>query len=864
MKKQHLALLLLLNLGLLFSAKTQTVLREFVDLKKIEQLSSNNEESMPFPYLNGTKMYFVRTIIVGSMKQRMTGQDIWSSEFDGDSWASPSNLFDEANDNGNNAVIGVSNDGNTLYLFNSVQTRRKLAQGIAVTRRDPQGNWSDLEQVDVPGFKVGQGLYSLYVAPNEKTLLIGMSVSDSSTQSDLFVSLKNEEGNWGELKDLGSTINTEGTEITPFIGEDGTSLYFSSDGHKGMGGMDVFTAQRLDDSWANWTTPVNLGAPVNSDEFDAYFMLCNNKEAVLTSNRAGLFSDIYWTTLKQEKEEKIAAKEVRVLAQMYFKKGPAKGIDLLILDVQGNLIEKITTNEKGEFSFPEAEDQTYNVQLDSPDSSLQADANIYLTDDYGFKLERLNRNTEGVYTDIVSQQEAEKVEGIFEYKSSPQENVTLIVYDENNFPIDTLVTDAQGKFIYKKLKADNNFTIRPLMFSEDNLVDDMEIFTTDSSGEKLDKVVVNTTKVIEEAEKEIFLAKLKEEELAAKKGRVLAQMYFKKGPAKGIDLLILDAQGNLIEKITTNEKGEFSFPEAEDQTYNVQLDSPDSSLQADANIYLTDDYGFKLERLNRNAEGVYTDIVGQQEVEKVEGIFEYKSSPQENVTLIVYDENNFPIDTLVTDAQGKFIYKKLKADNNFTIRPLMFSEDNLVDDMEIFTTDSSGEKLDKVVVNTTKVIEEAEKEIFLAKLKEEELAAKKGEILALSDNNQASTSSHKTPAENTNKAALQSSDQIIYFDFNQRVLTADDKVTLNKIINSLKNNTNFKVTLIGFTDNIGSVENNVTVASARARAARAYLTENGVSLKRITIYGYGEVMFKADNSTDEGRALNRRVEIELK
>jgi OOP family OmpA-OmpF porin len=70
--------------------------------------------------------------------------------------------------------------------------------------------------------------------------------------------------------------------------------------------------------------------------------------------------------------------------------------------------------------------------------------------------------------------------------------------------------------------------------------------------------------------------------------------------------------------------------------------------------------------------------------------------------------------------------------------------------------------------------------------------------------------------------------------------------------------------MIGFTNNIGSIENNVTVASARARAARAYLTENGVSLKRIAMYGYGEVMFKADNSTDEGRALNRRVEIELK
>ena len=306
MKKQHLAIVLLLNLGLFFSAKSQNPLPEFAHLKKIEQLSSKNEESMPFPYLNGKKVYFVRTMIAGSMRQRVTGQDIWSSEFNETSWSAPSSLFEEANDNGNNAVIGVSNDGNTLYLFNSIQTRRKLAKGIAVTKRDEEGNWSDLEKIDVPGFKIGLGLYSIYMTPNEKILLIGMAPSDTSYQSDLFVSLKDAEGNWSELKDLGSIINTDGTEITPFMDQNDTTLYFASDGHKGLGGMDIFTSNRLDDSWSNWSEPSNLGAPINSKAFDAYFIFSNEKEALFTSNRDGKFSDIYSTKIKEEPNNKKA------------------------------------------------------------------------------------------------------------------------------------------------------------------------------------------------------------------------------------------------------------------------------------------------------------------------------------------------------------------------------------------------------------------------------------------------------------------------------------------------------------------------------------------------------------------------------
>ena len=499
------------------------------------------------------------------------------------------------------------------------------------------------------------------MTPNEKILLIGMSPSDTSAQSDLFVSLKDAEGNWGELKDLGSIINTDGTEITPFIDQNGTTLYFSSDGHKGLGGMDIFTSNRLDDSWSNWSEPLNLGAPINSAAFDAYFMFSNEKEALFTSNRDGPFSDIYSTKIKEEPI--IVKAEERVFAQVFFKAMPLEDLDLLILDVEGNLVEKEKTDKDGRFSYVKSDNQAYNIQLEEENAELQNNAKIYIIDKNGKKLERLTLDSTGSYASIAGKVDSEIVHGLFEYNNLPQQNIMLIVYDENNFPVDTLVTDENGKFSYKKLKEDENFTIRPIMSVDDDLFDKMEIFATNKSGEKLSNLILNKNAV-------------KKEELIAEKAQLI-----------------------------------------------VNTPNPKSNQQVAAK--------------------------------------------------------------------------------------------------------SKKDKLTK-------------KEIVIAdKLPQSSV-----------------TSTKKEPD-------VESNGETVYFDFNERVLTADDKVTLDKIINSLKSNTKSRVTMIGFTDNIGSKETNVKVASARARASRTYLTDNKISKNRIDIYGYGEVMFKGDNSTDEGRGLNRRVEIKI-
>lgn len=117
---------------------------------------------------------------------------------------------------------------------------------------------------------------------------------------DLYVAFKNEKGGWEEAMNLGPQINTSGDEQTPFIHADNNSLYFSSTGWSGYGGADFFIAhQKID---GNWTTPLNLGYPINTfDNEGSIAVASNGVDAYIASDRSdsrgGL--DIYKVTLSK-------------------------------------------------------------------------------------------------------------------------------------------------------------------------------------------------------------------------------------------------------------------------------------------------------------------------------------------------------------------------------------------------------------------------------------------------------------------------------------------------------------------------------------------------------------------------------------
>jgi Tol biopolymer transport system component len=75
---------------------------------------------------------------------------------------------------------------------------------------------------------------------------------------------------WGEASALPDSINTIGRETTPFISADGQFLFFSSDGHTGMGGMDIFVSEKTD---RGWSKPVNLGPSINTVNDETHFSI---------------------------------------------------------------------------------------------------------------------------------------------------------------------------------------------------------------------------------------------------------------------------------------------------------------------------------------------------------------------------------------------------------------------------------------------------------------------------------------------------------------------------------------------------------------------------------------------------------------
>lgn len=107
-------------------------------------------------------------------------------------------------------------------------------------------------------------------------------------RSDIYLSVRQHDGEWGQPVNLGSGVNTSGDDMFPFIADDGT-LYFASNGHLGLGGLDIFYTKY---EMGKWMEPKNIGSPINSNLDDFGFLIRkDNKSGYFCSNRAGGLGD---------------------------------------------------------------------------------------------------------------------------------------------------------------------------------------------------------------------------------------------------------------------------------------------------------------------------------------------------------------------------------------------------------------------------------------------------------------------------------------------------------------------------------------------------------------------------------------------
>jgi outer membrane protein OmpA-like peptidoglycan-associated protein len=197
--------------------------------------------------------------------------DIWISQLLDGQWTTPVHGGSLLNDAGYNGVAGFSLTGDQMFLLSHYgSSGLAKTQGLSVARKSGSG-WARPENISIPYFQNKSTIVSGYVTPDGSVFVYSAETYGSYGVEDIFVSLKNPDGNWTAPKNLGANINTTFQELCPSVSPDGKTLYFSTNGRKGLGSFDIYSATRLDDAWTKWSEPKNLGSQVNTEGRDLYF-----------------------------------------------------------------------------------------------------------------------------------------------------------------------------------------------------------------------------------------------------------------------------------------------------------------------------------------------------------------------------------------------------------------------------------------------------------------------------------------------------------------------------------------------------------------------------------------------------------------
>lgn len=263
---------------------------------KMKNIGSNintkHTEIAPIISPDGQTLYFARGWSSNNYGKNKDEADIWYSQKQKDgSWSPAKNIGKPLNNKGVNVVINVTPDGNTLFLeglYNS-DGSFKSDQGISVSHRTEQG-WSVPQQVKIDNF-YNKNRYETYnFTTDQQVLILSVERDDTYGDLDLYVSFRRPDGSYTEPKNIGPQLNTYADEGTPFIATDGVTMYFSTSGLAGYGSNDIYVTKRLDDTWLNWSKPLNLGNAINSINWDTYLSLSAKGDTaflVSTSNSYG-------------------------------------------------------------------------------------------------------------------------------------------------------------------------------------------------------------------------------------------------------------------------------------------------------------------------------------------------------------------------------------------------------------------------------------------------------------------------------------------------------------------------------------------------------------------------------------------------
>ncbi len=313
---------------------------------------------------------------LGHRKHAWTGEsftNLYSADMVSEgALSTPTKFGNNLNSRFHESTPAFTKDGKTIYF-----TRNNFLDGkkgkdakkstlLKIYKATLDGDrWSNITELpfDSDQYDVAHPALS----PDEKTLYFASNMPGTLGQSDLYKVSINADGSYGTPMNLGNVINTEGRETFPMVTSEG-ELYFASDGHPGLGGLDIFVSKAEKDG--SYKEVLNVGEPLNSSHDDFGFLI-NEKTRLgyITSNRDGGQGgdDIY----KFKETKKIEYTCEQLLAGVVTDKEtglPLANVKVTLSDANYKMIKEVSTDNEGKFYMGSVDCQSkYYIKTEKAD-----------------------------------------------------------------------------------------------------------------------------------------------------------------------------------------------------------------------------------------------------------------------------------------------------------------------------------------------------------------------------------------------------------------------------------------------------------------------------------------------------------------
>jgi len=640
---------------------------------------------------------------------------------------------------------------------------------------------------------------------------------DFVNRAKVFVSEKGGKS-WGKVKPF--TYNSDDYSVAhPSISEDGNYLFFSSDMPGGFGGMDIWVCKKGKEGWEK---PTNLGPDINTSGNEEFPFVRKDGMVFLASDGLPGFGGLDIFSCKQ-----IAGKWI-------LNRNEGLGINSFADDFGIYFIDEhkgyVSSNRDGSVGSDDIYKFTFSAKLISLDGTVLKSQDIF----------------------------------------DPVKNIKVFLEDDGGNHLKDTRTNEQGYFRFDNLSPDRKYMVK-IDETDPAFNGQKHFYYADGQNHIMRVTVVN-----EKGEKHVFrnlpvdansIAELTIPDDITLGGNLL----FGENPSNPIankQITLKDANGNIIEEVTTNAFGSFVFSKLPpDENYILELTDLDGSLPPDMKIILTNKSGKQIKIVRADAKGGFKfsllssdkTMIDELKVNDADLLMDLagkllgqdkNSLPGAKIYLM--DDKGIAIDTVITDGGGNFEFRKLQAGKNYMVN--VDENDARLNGMDkLFIADVKGKIVKELVRNKYKGFSFNILESEKGNLKQIYVDDPWLEVLELKDKK---NKEQITIVEN------------VYYGLNEHKFNDAGQRVMDKVVQIMNANPNLNIELSSHTDSRAADKFNQNLSQKRAKFAVDYIISKGIDKKRLLAVGFGEskLINKCGNNvtcTEEEHAQNRRTEFKI-